>query len=152
MARCASSLRGAALTLQVNVSRKIVTVLMFLAYADHKFPRPYGPALIFAKILAFSTAITGAFGNYLFGATTYQYALIDTNLILVVFIPMSNCNTRVCGSSIAACSAVFSSARRVTRPITRPTPNISTPPSADAWRCGIECSARSMCRRRSANR
>jgi hypothetical protein len=45
MARCASSLRGAARTLQVIVSRKIVTVLMFLAHADHKFSRPYGPAL-----------------------------------------------------------------------------------------------------------
>jgi sterol desaturase/sphingolipid hydroxylase (fatty acid hydroxylase superfamily) len=41
---------------------------------------------IFANILAVSIAIASGFGNYLFGATTYQYAFTDTNLILVVFI------------------------------------------------------------------
>ncbi len=41
---------------------------------------------IFANILAVSTAIASGFGNYLFGATTYQYAFTDTNLILVIFI------------------------------------------------------------------
>jgi sterol desaturase/sphingolipid hydroxylase (fatty acid hydroxylase superfamily) len=41
---------------------------------------------IFANILAVSTAVASGFGNYLFGATTYQYALTDTNLILVIFI------------------------------------------------------------------
>jgi sterol desaturase/sphingolipid hydroxylase (fatty acid hydroxylase superfamily) len=41
---------------------------------------------IFANILAFSTAVANGFGNYLFGDTTYQYALSDTNIILVLFI------------------------------------------------------------------
>ena len=41
---------------------------------------------IFANILAFTAAIASGIGNYLFGATTYQYAITDTNLILVVFI------------------------------------------------------------------
>ncbi len=41
---------------------------------------------IFANILAFSAAIVGGIGNYLFGNTTYQYAINDTNLILVIFI------------------------------------------------------------------
>jgi sterol desaturase/sphingolipid hydroxylase (fatty acid hydroxylase superfamily) len=43
-------------------------------------------ALIFANILALSTAIANGFGNYLFGDTAYQYALNDTNIILVIFI------------------------------------------------------------------
>jgi sterol desaturase/sphingolipid hydroxylase (fatty acid hydroxylase superfamily) len=41
---------------------------------------------IFANILALSAAIANGFGNYLFGDTTYQYALSDTNIILVLFI------------------------------------------------------------------
>ena len=41
---------------------------------------------IFANILAFSAAIAGGIGNYAFGNTTYQYAINDTNLILVIFI------------------------------------------------------------------
>ena len=41
---------------------------------------------IFANILAFSAAIAGGIGNYLFGNTSYQYAINDTNLILVIFI------------------------------------------------------------------
>jgi sterol desaturase/sphingolipid hydroxylase (fatty acid hydroxylase superfamily) len=41
---------------------------------------------IFANIIAVSIAIASGFGNYLFGATTYQYAFTDTNLILVIFI------------------------------------------------------------------
>lgn len=39
----------------------------------------------FANILALSTAIASGFGNYLFGETAYQYALSDTNIILVLF-------------------------------------------------------------------
>ena len=42
--------------------------------------------LVFANILALSTAIANGFGHYLFGDTTYQYALGDTNIILVLFI------------------------------------------------------------------
>ncbi len=41
---------------------------------------------IFTNILAFSAAVANGFGNYLFGDTTYQYALSDTNIILVLFI------------------------------------------------------------------
>jgi sterol desaturase/sphingolipid hydroxylase (fatty acid hydroxylase superfamily) len=41
---------------------------------------------IFANILAVTTAVAGGLGNYLFGNTTYQYAISDTNLILVIFI------------------------------------------------------------------
>jgi sterol desaturase/sphingolipid hydroxylase (fatty acid hydroxylase superfamily) len=41
---------------------------------------------IFANILAATTALAGGCGNYLFGNTTYQYAISDTNLILVIFI------------------------------------------------------------------
>jgi sterol desaturase/sphingolipid hydroxylase (fatty acid hydroxylase superfamily) len=41
---------------------------------------------IFANILAVSTAIANGIGSYAFGDTTYQYALSDTNLILVGFI------------------------------------------------------------------
>ncbi|HZQ11339.1 MAG TPA: sterol desaturase family protein [Pseudolabrys sp.] len=41
---------------------------------------------IFANILAFSAAVAGGIGNYLFGNTAYQYAINDTNLILVIFI------------------------------------------------------------------
>jgi sterol desaturase/sphingolipid hydroxylase (fatty acid hydroxylase superfamily) len=43
-------------------------------------------ALLFANILALSTAIANGFGHYWFGDTTYQYAVNDTNLILVLFI------------------------------------------------------------------
>jgi sterol desaturase/sphingolipid hydroxylase (fatty acid hydroxylase superfamily) len=41
---------------------------------------------IFANILACSAAIAGGVGNYLFGNTAYQYAISDTNMILVIFI------------------------------------------------------------------
>jgi sterol desaturase/sphingolipid hydroxylase (fatty acid hydroxylase superfamily) len=41
---------------------------------------------IFANILALSAAIANGLGNYLCGDTTYQYALADTNIILVLFI------------------------------------------------------------------
>ena len=41
---------------------------------------------IFANILAFAAAVANGFGNYMFGDTTYQYALNDTNIILVLFI------------------------------------------------------------------
>ncbi len=41
---------------------------------------------IFANILALSAAIANGLGNYLFGDTAYQYALSDTNIILVLFI------------------------------------------------------------------
>jgi len=41
---------------------------------------------IFANILAFSAAVANGLGNYMFGDTTYQYALADTNIILVLFI------------------------------------------------------------------
>jgi len=43
-------------------------------------------ALIFANILALSAAIANGFGHYWFGDTVYQYALNDTNVILVLFI------------------------------------------------------------------
>jgi sterol desaturase/sphingolipid hydroxylase (fatty acid hydroxylase superfamily) len=43
-------------------------------------------AWVFANILALSTAVANGFANYLFGETTYQYALSDSNIILVVFI------------------------------------------------------------------
>ncbi len=41
---------------------------------------------IFANILAFAAALASGIGNYVFGNTAYQYAINDTNLILVVFI------------------------------------------------------------------
>jgi sterol desaturase/sphingolipid hydroxylase (fatty acid hydroxylase superfamily) len=41
---------------------------------------------IFANILALSAAIANGLGNYMFGATAYQYTLNDTNIILVLFI------------------------------------------------------------------
>ena len=41
---------------------------------------------IFANILAFSAAVANGFGHYLFGDTAYQYALADTNIVLVLFI------------------------------------------------------------------
>lgn len=41
---------------------------------------------IFANILALSAAIANGMANYLFGNTAHQYALADTNIILVVFI------------------------------------------------------------------
>ena len=41
---------------------------------------------IFANILAFSAAVANGLGNYLFGDTAYQFALSDTNIILVLFI------------------------------------------------------------------
>jgi sterol desaturase/sphingolipid hydroxylase (fatty acid hydroxylase superfamily) len=44
-------------------------------------------AVVFANILALSAAaIANGFGNYVFGNTAYQYALNDTNIILVLFI------------------------------------------------------------------
>ena len=42
--------------------------------------------LVFANILALSAAIANGVGHYLFGDTAYQYALGDTNIILVLFI------------------------------------------------------------------
>jgi len=41
---------------------------------------------VFVNILAISTAIANGVGNYMFGETAYQYALSDTNIILVIFI------------------------------------------------------------------
>jgi sterol desaturase/sphingolipid hydroxylase (fatty acid hydroxylase superfamily) len=41
---------------------------------------------IFANILAVSAAVANGLGNYMFGDTAYQYALNDTNIILVLFI------------------------------------------------------------------
>ena len=41
---------------------------------------------IFANILAFTAALANGLGNYMFGETAYQYALSDTNIILVLFI------------------------------------------------------------------
>jgi sterol desaturase/sphingolipid hydroxylase (fatty acid hydroxylase superfamily) len=41
---------------------------------------------VFVNILAASTAIANGIGNYLFGETAYQYALSDSNIILVIFI------------------------------------------------------------------
>ncbi|MEP7030819.1 MAG: sterol desaturase family protein [Pseudolabrys sp.] len=43
-------------------------------------------AWVFANILAISAAIANGLGNYIFGETAYQYALSDTNIILVLFI------------------------------------------------------------------
>ena len=43
-------------------------------------------AWVFANILALATATANGFGNYAFGNTAHQYAISDTNLILVVFI------------------------------------------------------------------
>ena len=43
-------------------------------------------AWVFANILALSAAIANGFANYLLGKTGYQYALSDTNIILVFFI------------------------------------------------------------------
>ena len=41
---------------------------------------------VFANILALSTGTANGVGNYMFGETAYQYALSDTNIILVLFI------------------------------------------------------------------
>jgi sterol desaturase/sphingolipid hydroxylase (fatty acid hydroxylase superfamily) len=41
---------------------------------------------VFANIIAFATAVASGLGHYAFGDTTYQYALADTNIILVLFI------------------------------------------------------------------
>jgi sterol desaturase/sphingolipid hydroxylase (fatty acid hydroxylase superfamily) len=41
---------------------------------------------IFANILAIAAATASGLGNYIFGQTTYQYALSDSNMILVLFI------------------------------------------------------------------
>jgi sterol desaturase/sphingolipid hydroxylase (fatty acid hydroxylase superfamily) len=41
---------------------------------------------VFANILALSAATANGIANYMFGATAYQYALADTNIILVLFI------------------------------------------------------------------
>ncbi len=42
--------------------------------------------LIFANILAISAAIASGLGHFAFGDTAHQYALSDTNLMLVLFI------------------------------------------------------------------
>jgi sterol desaturase/sphingolipid hydroxylase (fatty acid hydroxylase superfamily) len=41
---------------------------------------------VFTNILAFSAAVANGIGNYMFGVTAFQYALSDTNIILVLFI------------------------------------------------------------------
>jgi sterol desaturase/sphingolipid hydroxylase (fatty acid hydroxylase superfamily) len=43
-------------------------------------------AWVFANILALSASVANGFANYFFGRTAYQYALADTNIILVFFI------------------------------------------------------------------
>ena len=43
-------------------------------------------AVIFANILAFSAAVANGLGHYVFGDNAPQYALTDTNIILVLFI------------------------------------------------------------------
>jgi sterol desaturase/sphingolipid hydroxylase (fatty acid hydroxylase superfamily) len=42
--------------------------------------------LIFVNILAITAAIANGFARYMFGDTSHQYALADTNLIVVVFL------------------------------------------------------------------
>ena len=42
--------------------------------------------LLLLNILAIATAVTNGAMNYAFGSTTYQYALTDRNIILVLFI------------------------------------------------------------------
>jgi sterol desaturase/sphingolipid hydroxylase (fatty acid hydroxylase superfamily) len=41
---------------------------------------------VFVNILAISTATANGIANYMFGETAYQYALSDTNIILVIFV------------------------------------------------------------------
>ena len=41
---------------------------------------------VFVNILAIATATANGIGNYMFGETAYQYALSDTNIILVIFV------------------------------------------------------------------
>jgi len=43
-------------------------------------------AWVFANILAFTAAAANGLGSYMFGDMSYQYALSDTNIILVFFI------------------------------------------------------------------
>ena len=43
-------------------------------------------AIIFHNILAITTAIANGFAHYLLGDTAYQYALSDTNIIIIIFI------------------------------------------------------------------
>jgi sterol desaturase/sphingolipid hydroxylase (fatty acid hydroxylase superfamily) len=43
-------------------------------------------SVIFANIVALTTGLAGGVMNYAFGITTYQYAVTDTNLILVLFV------------------------------------------------------------------
>ena len=110
-------------------------------------------AFVFANILAFSTAVASGLGHYLFGDTAYQYALADTNIILVLFIHayVHLQHSHVWISFTGGLGRVWCR-RRTIRCITRPIRSTSTRTSAAAWRCGTGCSARSMCRRRSASR
>jgi sterol desaturase/sphingolipid hydroxylase (fatty acid hydroxylase superfamily) len=41
---------------------------------------------LFSNFLAFSAALANGLGHYMFGTTAYQYALSDTNIILVLFV------------------------------------------------------------------
>ena len=50
---------------------------------------------VFTNILAFSAAVANGFGNYMFGETAHQYALNDTNIILVLFILGFVANSRM---------------------------------------------------------
>jgi sterol desaturase/sphingolipid hydroxylase (fatty acid hydroxylase superfamily) len=43
-------------------------------------------SVIFANIVALGTGVAGGLMNYAFGITAYQYAITDTNIILVVFV------------------------------------------------------------------
>ncbi len=105
---------------------------------------------IFANILAFSAAIANGFGNYMFGETAYQYALSDTNIILVLFIHayvhLQHSHMWIAFRGVLG--RIFVSRPRIIRCITRPIRSTSTRTSAVAWRCGTGCSARSTCRQK----
>ena len=109
---------------------------------------------IFANILALSAAVANGLGHYMFGDTAYQYALADTNIILVLFI-----HAYVHLAALAhvdfvprLARAACSFRRHIIRCITPAIRNTSTRISAVAWRCGTGCSARSIFRTRSASR
>ena len=110
-------------------------------------------AWIFANILAVSAAIANGLGNYMFGDTAHQYALSDTNIILVLFIHayvhLQHSHMWISFRGLAGASSFR---RRIIRCTTRTIRSTSTRTTAAAWRCGTGCSARSMFRPRSARR
>src|SRR5262249_20382239 len=107
---------------------------------------------VFTNILALSAAVANGFGNYMFGETAYQYALSDTNIILVLFIHayvhLQHSHMWIAFRGVLGRIFVSPGHHQVHH---SSNPKHFTKTSAPALRCGTGCSVGSRGPRRNAS-